>query len=73
MTGMKVNKKIKDKAPCLHCPDRFPGCHGKCERYIKWREPYLAIREARLKNIEADSVAVNRIRKAIKERRHKNG
>lgn len=24
--------------PCLRdCPGRFPGCHGKCERYAEYR------------------------------------
>lgn len=21
--------------PCLNCPDREIGCHGKCEKYLK--------------------------------------
>ena len=24
------------KAPCKDCPDRYPGCHAKCEKYIAW-------------------------------------
>ena len=20
---------------CFECPDRFPGCHGSCEKYIQ--------------------------------------
>lgn len=24
-------------SPCKGCADRVPGCHGKCEKYIKFR------------------------------------
>lgn len=24
--------------PCNGCAEREPGCHGKCERYMKWKE-----------------------------------
>jgi hypothetical protein len=26
----------KGKAPCKHCEEREPGCHGKCARYNEW-------------------------------------
>lgn len=25
------------KCPCKGCDDRFPACHGRCEKYIAWR------------------------------------
>lgn len=25
---------------CKDCPDRYPGCHGKCEKYIAARAEY---------------------------------
>jgi hypothetical protein len=25
---------------CRDCPDRFPGCHGQCEKYRKERAEY---------------------------------
>jgi hypothetical protein len=24
------------EAPCLNCQDRHIGCHGKCEKYLKY-------------------------------------
>lgn len=29
---------IIDKAPCAGCkpPERTPGCHAHCEKYIEW-------------------------------------
>ncbi len=27
---------------CKDCPDRYPGCHGKCEKYIAARAEYDA-------------------------------
>lgn len=26
------------KCSCLNCTDRYPGCHGKCDDYKKWKE-----------------------------------
>lgn len=31
MSGYKVGNSI---TCCYQCPDRFPGCHGSCEKYI---------------------------------------
>ena len=24
--------------PCKDCPDRFVGCHGVCEKYLRFNE-----------------------------------
>lgn len=24
-------------SPCMNCPDRMVGCHGRCERYKAFR------------------------------------
>lgn len=34
-------------APCLDCKDRYVGCHGKCEKYAKFRK--RKEKEARMK------------------------
>ena len=26
------------KSPCLACPDRYVGCHSKCERYMAFKD-----------------------------------
>lgn len=33
-----MNKHYKSICPCKDCvpPERHPGCHGKCEKYIEW-------------------------------------
>lgn len=44
--GTKLRKRwcidmgMYDKCPCRHCqpPERYPGCHGKCEVYAAWRQ-----------------------------------
>lgn len=33
-------------SPCRDCEDRFVGCHGKCEHYLKYRE----FKDLQLKN-----------------------
>ena len=25
-------------APCKDCPDRYVGCHSKCEKYLSFRK-----------------------------------
>ncbi len=25
-------------SPCYKCPERIPGCHGKCEKYMEWKD-----------------------------------
>lgn len=31
---------VYDKCPCRECvpPEREPGCHWNCEKYIEWKE-----------------------------------
>jgi len=40
-------------AGCKDCADRYVGCHGKCEKYLKWKENHKEttklIREAEFK------------------------
>ena len=41
------------KTPCVKdCPDRTPGCHAKCEKYLAWK----AEREELLERMYKDSV-----------------
>lgn len=28
----------KPQSPCYKCPDRNPGCHATCDKYIKFRK-----------------------------------
>lgn len=68
--GIRVNK-YRTNAPCLHCEDRVPGCHGNCERYKLWRAPFLKAREERIKINEADGITIDRIRREKKEKHGK--
>ncbi len=33
------------KNPCKDCPDRYPGCHAKCERYKSWKKEWDELKE----------------------------
>ena len=33
------------KNPCKDCPDRYPGCHSKCERYKSWKKEWDELKE----------------------------
>lgn len=70
--GMKVNRKL-ETSPCLHCEDREPGCHGKCEKYQKWLEPILKARDARKKDIDAKSYEIARRVRDKERKRKRNG
>ena len=37
---------------CKNCPDREPGCHGKCEKYKQQREEYDAEKAETMKKFE---------------------
>lgn len=34
-------------SPCKDCPDRFVGCHSKCERYQAYSDKVKVVRERR--------------------------
>ena len=33
--------------PCKDCPDRSPGCHDKCQKYIEAKKAETEIKEKR--------------------------
>lgn len=35
---VKVEKRMKPKAPCKDCEKREPGCHGRCEEYEAFKD-----------------------------------
>lgn len=35
---MTFNRTNISNCPCKDCPDRAPGCHGKCERFLAWQK-----------------------------------
>lgn len=35
---MEKTETKKAKNGCYKCPDRTPGCHGSCERYLAWKK-----------------------------------
>ena len=39
MKGGTIYSPIRDANPCLCCkpPERYPGCHGKCEKHAAWK------------------------------------
>lgn len=69
---MKVNRKL-EKSPCLHCEDREPGCHGKCERYQTWLEPIVKAREARKKTNDTENYEIDRFVRAAEKKRRRHG
>ena len=54
------------KQPCYQCPDREFGCHGRCERYVKYKAEMEIIKAKR----KEESDVVDTIMEA-RNRRHK--
>ena len=42
------------KNKCLDCPDRYPGCHGECESYKKFRDELDKMNEHKKKMKEIE-------------------
>lgn len=61
--------------PCFKCPDRKPGCHAACEKYIAWsaeeQERKDLIYKNRRKEIEVLDAPFRAIERAKKERKRK--
>ena len=45
--------------PCKDCKDRYPACHGSCEKYLKCREPLDKLQADKAKDRMIDDVLVN--------------
>ena len=59
--------------PCKDCPDRYSGCHSKCERYIGWRKEFdeqkAAITHTRILQGQADARKKEVMRKMQNKRK----
>lgn len=53
----------KHTTPCMGCEDRYPACHGECERYKAWRAEYDAQKAEGMKVYELNyGLTAQRIR-----------
>lgn len=61
---------------CKDCPDRYPGCHSKCDKYIKARAEYDAVLNEHRKHLDVSLALTQQrcdvIHKATKRRRYKD-
>lgn len=63
---------MKQKPPCGEdCPNRAPGCHGKCEKYLSYRAEIDAKRPQLYANADADDYT-RRVKRKIALRRMSN-
>lgn len=67
---MEKTETKKEKSGCYKCPDRTPGCHGSCEKYLAWKkeqdEQKEQIRRQKL-SVAADGVIADGFRKRKQE------
>ena len=59
-------------APCKDCPDRKPGCHSVCERYLDYRRNKDEQIEAHLRELDSTAVEIPRFKRK-KGRRDRHG
>ena len=56
---------------CKGCPTRTPGCHGYCEKYLKEKAEYEALKEKHTKeNLLRGNLEEQRFRAVQKAYRH---
>jgi hypothetical protein len=70
---------IFNSTPCRKCmaPDRYPGCHSKCNKYIEWKtkldEEKTKIRKAKDISLLIDKMHIatinNKSRYKLKRKR----
>lgn len=62
------------RGPCKGCPDKTPGCHSNCEKYIAYRICLDALREqeAQEKKLKEDLYLSSRQSKAYEKRRRES-
>ena len=56
-------------SPCKDCPDRFVGCHSKCERYQTYSDKVKGIRERRERDNDFIGYQREQQRKQIRVKR----
>ena len=56
-------------SPCKDCPDRFVGCHSKCERYQAYSDKVKGIRERRERDNDFIGYQREQMRKQIRVKR----
>lgn len=60
-------------APCKNCPDRYPACHDKCQKYQTWLAEYRkeeAVKKEWKKQKHEDSMRDGRYGFTTKKRRY---
>ena len=61
---------------CMNCPDRYPGCHGKCERYITQKAELEETQAQRRKKYEVECRLNSELYKSVERTNkwlHKKG
>lgn len=60
--------------PCKDCTDRQVGCHGKCEKYIKWKKENIKSQIEYTNALKGERAAEDvRIRGAEKYKKRRRG
>lgn len=60
-----------DKAPCHNCPERHPGCHGKCEKYQAWKAERNKITDVKYRENDEKNALFTVHRNGLKRRSKK--
>lgn len=41
----KAVTRTAGTSPCKDCPDRYPGCSGKCEKFKGWKQRVAEVKQ----------------------------
>lgn len=63
----KISRK-DTTVPCYECPDRYVGCHAKCERYALYDRMRNDQREAALKMIDVKDYVRDSISRTMRKK-----
>ena len=45
----RPDQVTRETPPCKDCKERFPACHGSCDRYKDWKKRLEKVNEERKK------------------------
>ena len=56
---VRMPKALQKLCPCQKCEERFPACHGKCEKYLTWRAQVDEEKGRQIEEVKKDSIQMS--------------
>lgn len=62
---------MRIESPCKDCPDRYLGCHDRCEKYQAFKKDKNNYKEELAKTKEKYAYFIKRAKEDVEKRRRK--